>query len=709
MTDGALEGGRLPDFLSTLIQRAGRQSDVLLAAGVFGLLIVLLIPLPSFILDLLLATSVAIGLVLFLLTFYVTKPVEFSVFPNLLLVVTIFRLSLNVASTRLILLHGSEGTQAAGSIIQAFGAIVVGGNYAVGMVVFVILVVINFVVISKGAGRVAEVAARFTLDAMPGKQMAIDAELNAGLIDEHTARTRRREITQEADFYGAMDGASKFIRGDAIAGILITLINILGGVFIGVIQMGMPLGLAIQNYSLLTIGDGLVGQVPALIISAAAGMLVTRVQDNTDRGLHQQLGAQLFQSSRVLYLASLALLGFAFIPGLRLPFLILAAVVALIAWQLQRRPTPKESAAAPASTAPVEASPEDLLPVESLAIEVGLDLLYLVDERQGGELVARVQRIRNQFAQDLGIILPPVHLRDNLLLKGGEYVVQLRGEEIGRGALRARQHMALDPGSATGPVRGIKTVDPVFGLPAFWILDADISAAQRLGYTVVDVPTVLTTHLVELMHEVAHELFDSAQLQRVLERVSQAHPRLVDDLTPEPLSRQVVLKVFRNLIREGISTRDAQSILEALSEQASRTQDPDVLTEFVRQRLARHISRRFADEEGTLHYIALGNDAESAVLKGLQSSGGTAPPKLVLEPDVARQLITRIRELTEAWSGGGTPVVLAPPLARGTLRKVLERVMPRVVVLSSAELMPSMQLDRIGTVTLAPQRPSSRG
>ncbi|MBN2800857.1 MAG: flagellar biosynthesis protein FlhA [Deltaproteobacteria bacterium] len=694
--------------MTNILQRLAKQGDLLLAGAVFGLLIVLLVPLPSFILDLLLATSVGLGLVLFLLTFYVTKPVEFSVFPTVLLVVTMFRLALNVASTRLILLHGSEGTHAAGNIIQAFGAVVVGGNYAVGLVVFVILVVINFVVISKGAGRVAEVAARFTLDAMPGKQMAIDAELNAGLIDEHTARARRREITQEADFYGAMDGASKFIRGDAIAGILITLINIIGGVFIGVIQNGMSLSDAVRNYSLLTIGDGLVGQVPALIVSAAAGMLVTRVQDSTERDLHQQIGAQLFQSPRVLSLSALALLGFGFIPGLRVPFITLAAVLGGLAWVLNNRPAKAEAREAAGPVTPTEATPEDLLPVESLAIEVGLDLLYLVDERQGGELIARVQRIRNQFAQDLGIILPPVHLRDNLVLQGGEYVVQLRGEEIGRGTLRARQHMALDPGSATGPVRGLKTVDPVFGLPAYWILDADIMTAQRLGYTVVDVPTVLTTHLVELMHEVAHELFENAQLQHILERVSQAQPRLVDDLTPDPLSRQVILKVFRNLIREGISTRDAQSILEALSEQAGRTQDPDVLTEFVRQRLARHISRRFADEEGTIHYVALGADAENAVLRGLQSSGTGAPPKLVLEPDVARVLITRIREITEGWTGAGTPVVLAPPLARGTLRKVLERVMPRVVVLSSAELLPSIQLNRIGTVNLSPQRPSSR-
>jgi len=688
---------------NTVLGRLRNQGDYLLAAGVFGLLVVILVPLPPPILDLLLASSISLSLLLFLVTFYVKKPVDFSVFPTVLLVATVFRLALNIASTRLILLNGADGGGAAGRIIEAFGKVVVGGNYAVGFVVFVILVVINFVVITKGAGRVAEVGARFTLDAMPGKQMAIDAELNAGLIDEHTARSRRAEITREADFYGAMDGASKFIRGDAIAGIVITLVNAIGGAFIGVIQNGMPLEEALRNYTLLTIGDGLVGQVPALIVSTAAGMLVTRVQDDRAESLHHQLGTQLFQSPRVLALVAAALLGFALIPGLRVPFAVVGAVVGWLAWQLAR--TPSAQAAASAEELSVDAAdarPEDLLPVEPLAIEVGLDLLYLVDDRQGGELLQRVQRIRNQFAQELGVVLPPIHLRDNLTLDGGEYVILLRGEEIGRGHLQARQHLALDPGNASGKPRGVNAVDPVFGLPAYWILDAELLNAQRLGYTVVDVPTVLTTHIVELMHQHAHELFDSVQLQAVLERVSADNPRLVDDLVPDPLSRQAVLRIFRNLIREGLSSRDAQTILEAIGDHVARTQDPDILTEFVRQRMSRHISRRFADEEGVLHYVALGADAEDAVLRGLQS-GESGPPRLVLEPNTARALISRIQLLVEQWPGPGQAVVLCPPLARSTLRKVLERVLPRVVVLSSAELLPSLQLERVGTVTLKTQ------
>ena len=699
----------MTDLLSRMFRKLTQQGDALLAAAVFGLLVIIVVPLPPFILDLLLAGSISLSIVLFLLTMYVRRPVDFSVFPTLLLVVTVFRLALNIASTRLILLHGGDaGTGAAGSIIQAFGAVVVGGNYAVGFVVFVILVVINFVVITKGAGRVAEVSARFTLDAMPGKQMSIDAELNAGLIDEETARQRREDIASEADFYGAMDGASKFIRGDAIAGIVITLVNVIGGAFIGVIQEGMPLSDAVMIYTLLTIGDGLVGQVPALIISSAAGVLVTRVDtDGEARPLHQQVGHQLLQSPRVLALAAVALAGFALIPGMRIPFLVLSALLGWLAWQL--RTAQEELEPEPTTDKPVtpgEATPEDLLPIESLAIEVGLDLLYLVDERQGGEIIRRIQRIRNQFAQDLGVILPPVHLRDNLTLEGGEYLILLRSEEIARGKLQARQHLALDPGSAMRPLRGIKTTDPVFGLPSFWILDAEVGRAQRYGYTVVDVPTVLTTHLVELMHEHAHELFDGVQLQRILERVSADHPRLIDDLTPDPLPRQVILRLFRNLIREGVSTRDVVVIFEALSEQAHRTQDPEVLTEFVRQRLARHISHRFADEEGILHYVALDPRAEDVVLRGLQTDGGS--PRLIIEPDAARDLITHVRDLTEAWPGPGQAVLLAPPLARGTLRKMLERVLPRVVVLSSAELLPSLQLDRIGTVSLGPDTLKSR-
>jgi flagellar biosynthesis protein FlhA len=685
-----------------LLARIQEHGDVMLAGAVFGLLAIMVVPLPAFLLDMLLATSIALAILLFLGSMYSDKPVEFSVFPTLLLVATVFRLALNVASTRLILLHGSEGIGAAGKIIETFGQFVVGGNFVVGGIVFVILVLINFVVITKGSGRVAEVGARFTLDAMPGKQMAIDAELNAGLIDEVTARKRRAEVAREADFYGAMDGASKFIRGDAIAGIVITLINCLGGVAIGVLQKGMTVADASQAYVILTIGDGLAGQIPALIVSTAAGLLITRVDDVDERQLANQVGGQLMRNPRSLALAATLFGGMALMPGLHLPFSILALGAGGLAWHLHRNPMPTKADRAEAEKAKPsrEARPEDLFALEPLAIEVAVDLVYLVDERHGGELLQRVQKLRNQFVEDMGLVLPPVHLRDNLELDNGHYAILLQGERVGTGKLQARQHLALDPGTAVSKVDGIPTSDPVFGLPAFWILDRLVLEAQSKGYTVVDAPTVLTTHLVELMGTYGHELFDGVQLDKALDHVGQHNPKLVDDLTPDPLPRHVLLKVFRNLLKEGVSIRDTARILETLAEYAHRTRDADVLTEFVRQRLARHITGRYADEEGSVHVVRLGPDAEDAVLRSLASQDGAAP-NLQLDPDVARMIITQIGQMVESYGGPAPAVVLCPPLARGALRRLLERVLPRVTVLSSAELLPTARIQPVGTVTLA--------
>jgi len=685
--------------VKALLGRIQEHGDVMLAAGVFGLLAIMVVPLPAFLLDMLLATSIALAILLFLGALYSDKPVEFSVFPTLLLVATVFRLALNVASTRLILLHGSEGASAAGRIIEAFGQFVVGGNYVVGGIVFVILVLINFVVITKGSGRVAEVGARFTLDAMPGKQMAIDAELNAGLIDEVTAKARRAEVAREADFYGAMDGASKFIRGDAIAGIVITLINCLGGVAIGVLQGGMPVADAAQAYVILTIGDGLAGQIPALIVSTAAGLLITRVDDVEERQLAQQVGGQLVRNPRSLGLGA-ALLGcMALVPGLHLPFAVLAALAGGIAWHLHRHPLPTKQQRAEEATPPREPRPEDLFPLEPLAIEVSVDLVYLVDERHGGELLQRVQKLRNQFVEDMGLVLPAVHLRDNLELDNGEYAILLQGERIGHGRLHPRQHLALDPGTASGSLDGVPTTDPVFGLPAFWILDRDVLTAQSKGFTVVDAPTVLTTHLVELMGTYGHELFDGPQLDKALDLVAQHNPKLVDDLTPDPLPRHVLLRVFRNLLKEGVSIRDTSRILETLAEYAPRTRDADVLTEFVRQRMARHITGRYADEQGHVHVVQLAPDAEDAVLRGLASRDGAAP-NLQLDPNLAATLIRRIGETVESYGGPAPAVVLCPPLARGALRRLLERVLPRVAVLSSAELLPTARLQPVGVISL---------
>ena len=671
-----------------------------MAGGVIALVGIMLIPLPPFLLDLLLSLSIALSLLLFLGAMYARKPVDFSVFPTVLLVATVFRLALNVASTRLILLQGNTGTAAAGSVIESFGQFVVGGNYVVGAIVFTILVIINFVVITKGSGRVAEVAARFTLDALPGKQMAIDAELNAGMIDEAEARTRRSEVTREADFYGAMDGASKFIRGDAIAGIVITLVNVIGGAIIGVTQNGMALSEALQTYAILTIGDGLAGQVPALVVSIAAGMLVTRVKDVRDRALHLQVGSQLLENPRVMSLVTVTLLGLALIPGLRIPFFLLALFSAFLAWNASVKTEEKDEVEKTVDPSAREATPGDLLPIEALAIEVAVDVLYLVDERRGGEILQRIQRIRSQFATDLGLLIPSVHLRDDMSLGNGQYVVRLRGEEIGRGRVYPRQHMALDPGTGQGKIEGIATTDPVFGLPAWWILDEHVLQAQQLGYSVVDVPTVLTTHLVELLYTHGHEIFDGPQLDDMLSRISEVDRRLVDDLVPDVLPRQTLLRVFRNLIREGISVRDGQSILESLSRFADRTTEADVLTEFVRQGMARHITHRFTDEDGAIHYVRLAQDAEAAVLRGLQSTNGQAP-NLVLDPEVARVLIVQLREKVESYAGPGQAVVLCPPLARGALKRLLERVLPRIPVLSSAELLATAKLEPVGTVQLS--------
>lgn len=691
--------------LQQIVDRVRGQGDIALAVALVAFLVIMVVPMPAPVLDLLLSVSITTSLLILLTTFYVKAPVHFSIFPTLLLATTLFRLSLNVASTRLILLSGGRETSA-GRIIETFGNVVVGGSYVVGLVVFIILVVINFVVITKGAGRVAEVAARFTLDAMPGKQMAIDAELNAGLINEIEARKRREEITREADFYGAMDGASKFIRGDAIAGIVITIVNILGGIIIGVFQEGLTFADAAQVYTVLTIGDGLVSQIPALIISAAAGMLVTRVVDDDKKGLAGQFGKQLFSSHRALALlaGALVLTGLGLGTDVAPFFLFMAAASGAASWFAYQRHLaelnkPKGPDLAQDSRASnTEAPVETLLRVEPLAVELGVDLINLVDERKGGNLVERIQRIRRQIAQDIGMLVPPVHLRDNLRLEGGEYRVLLRGEEVAKGKLLPRQLLAINPGDATSGLRGIPWKDPVFGLDALWISEDARLHAQTMGYTVVDCPTVVTTHLTECIQRYGHELFGRQQLSDILERVQQENPRLVEDIIPEPLSRSAVLNVFRNLLRESISIRDAQTILEALADHAHRVQDADVLTEFVRQRLARHITRRYA-KEGVVHYIGLAPDAEQAISNALHGGEGGSM-NLTLDPNAARKLLTGIRSAAESWRGAEDVVVLCPPLARGPLRRLTEKVVPRVPVVSPAELMPTVRLERVAAVSL---------
>ncbi len=695
-----------PSPITSTVALLRKNGDIALALGVFGMLAILMVPLPPLILDLCLAASITISLLIFLVSLYVRRPVEFSSFPILLLITTILRLSLNVASSRLILLNGSKGTDAAGHVIEAFGQFVVGGNYVVGFILFCLLLVINFLVITKGAGRVAEVAARFTLDALPGKQMAIDAELNAGLIDEKAAKKRRAEVGQEADFYGAMDGASKFIKGDAIAAIVFMVVNIVGGIVIGMFMEGLDLRTAATNYTILTIGDGLVSQIPALIISASAGLLVTRVSDPADKPLEAQFADQLLGNPRALGLLAVLASGFIAIPGLRLPFAVLSAGLGGLAYALRGQSAVDAAAVATAGPGgvtangmPAEPRPEELLRVDALVFEVGLDLVHFVDEKRGGALVERIQRIRRQVASELGVLLPPVHLRDNVRLGTGQYRVLLRGEAIGSGKVVARQVLALDPGTASGPLQGTPGMDPVYGLRGWWVPDTQRLRAQALGYTVVDVPTVLTTHLDDLFRRHAHEIFGRQQLADALERVSADNPRLVEELMPDPLPRAAVLRVFRNLIQEGVGVRDTQAVLEALAEYAPRTRDPDVLTEFVRQRMARAVTARFVGEDNVLHYVGLAADAEDAVLRGLQGGEGGAMT-LVLEPEATRKLIVGMRQQSDAWNGAGELVLLVPPLARGPIRRLFEKALPRVPVLSPGEIVPGTGLSREAELSL---------
>lgn len=680
----------------TLVRANG---DVALAVGVFGMLALLMAPLPAWLLDVFLALSITLSLLIFLVSLYVKRPVDFSAFPIILLISTLFRLSLNVASTRLILLHGAEGPGAAGHVIEAFGDFVVGGNYVVGFIIFCILLVINFIVITKGAGRVAEVAARFTLDALPGKQMAVDAELNAGVIDEKMAKQRRAEVAREADFYGAMDGASKFIKGDAIAAIVIMLINLLAGIVIGVGMNGLDLATAAANYTLLTIGEGLASQVPALIVSAAAGLLVTRVSSIDGESLDAQFGTQLLGSPRALAVLAGLAGTFILVPGLRGPFAVISVMLGWLAYSLREPPVPVIGPASDNNALTAEQKIEDLLRIEPLVVEVGLDLVYLVDEKRGGTLVDRIQKIRKQVAQSLGVVLPTVRLRDNVRLGVGQYRVLLRGEVVGSGKIVARQFLALDPGTASGTLSGTRGVDPVYGLKGFWIPETGKLRAQAQGFTVVDAPTVLTTHLDDLLRRHAHELYGRQQLADALERISSENPRLVEELIPDPLPRAAVLRVFRNLIQEGVGVRDSQAVLEALAEYAPRTRDPEVLTEFVRQRLSRAVTARFVSEDGTLCYLGLASDAEDAVIKGLQGGDGGVMT-LLLDPDTTRRLISAVRTQAESWAGSGDLVLLVPPLARAPMRRLLEKVLPRVPVLSPGEIVPGTPLSRSAEIRL---------
>ncbi len=566
--------------------------DFILGAGVVAIIAVMILPLPTPLLDLLLTFNITLGIVVLLTAMYTLKPLDFSVFPSLLLIVTLFRLSLNVASTRLILLRGEAGLDAAGQVIKAFGNFVVGGNYVVGLIIFTILVLINFVVITRGAGRIAEVAARFTLDAMPGKQMAIDADLNAGLIEENEAKSRRADIAREADFYGSMDGASKFVRGDAIAGIVITLINIIGGLIIGVLQQGMDLVTAAETYTILTVGDGLVTQIPALIISTAAGIIVSRA--GSERQMSRDFGIELSRNPKTLTMAGGIIFLFGLLPGLpKVSFMALGGIVALIGFSATRQKkivAEKKIKLAEEEAAVKLVGPERveaLLPLDLLELEVGYGLIPLVDEEQNGDLLERIRSIRRQFALEMGFIVPPLRVRDNLQLKPGEYSVLIKGIEIARVELMLNHLLAMDPGDTKTKIDGIETKEPAFNLPALWIPENKNEEAQFAGYTVVDLSSVIATHLTELIRTYAHELLSRQDVQKLIDNVAQTNSKLVEELIPDQLNVGQVQKVLQNLLAERVSIRDLLTILETLADYSALSKDPDLLTEYARQKLSR--------------------------------------------------------------------------------------------------------------------------
>lgn len=683
---------RLPAWLTGLGSRGSALAAPIL---IILLLAMMILPLPAFVLDLFFSFNIALSVIVLLTALYTVKPLDFMAFPAILLVSTMLRLSLNVASTRIVLTEGHTGGAAAGKVIEAFGHFLIGGNYTVGIVVFVILTIINFTVVTKGAGRIAEVGARFALDAMPGKQMAIDADLNAGMIGEAEARKRRDEVGQEAEFYGAMDGASKYVKGDAVAGIMVTLINVIGGLIVGVVMHDMAVGDAAKTYTLLAIGDGLVAQIPSLIISIAAGMVVSRVANDQDIG--GQMVGQLFAKPEVLYITGAIIGGLGLIPGMpNLVFLLLAGSLVgsgyLLAKRAKEAPQREaeaaaDEAAAGASTAASaeteEATWQDIMPVDTLGLEVGYRLIPLVDKTQGGELLKRIKGIRKKFAQEVGFLAPPVHIRDNLELKPSSYRITMKGVEVGTGEAINGQFLAINPGMASGTLPGQQTVDPAFGLPAVWIEAGLRDEAQNLGYTVVDAGTVVATHLNHLITTHASELLGRMEVQALLDHLGKESPKLVEDLVPKVVSLSTLQKVLQNLLLEGVHIRDMRSIIETLSEHAVQTQDPTELTALVRIALGRAIVQQLFPGTNELSVMTLDNRLERLLMQALGAGGDGSGIEPGLADTIAQQAYNAAQQ-QEAM--GHTPVLLVPGPLRVLLSRFLRRALPQLKVLSHSEI-----------------------
>ncbi|MFY8349925.1 flagellar biosynthesis protein FlhA [Pseudoalteromonas sp. SSM20] len=698
------------DFKATLNQLNANKSDYLKGIGtpilVLAALGMVVLPMPAFLLDILFSFNIALSLVVLLITLYTLKPLDFGIFPTVLLIATILRLALNVASTRVVLLEGHEGGDAAGKVIEAFGSVVIGGNYAVGLVVFLILIIINFVVITKGAGRISEVSARFTLDAMPGKQMAIDADLNAGFITAEQARERRTEVTREADFYGSMDGASKFVKGDAIAGIIILVINIIGGLFIGMIQHDLSFSRAMEVYTLLTIGDGLVAQLPSLLLSIGTAIVVTRQNESQNMGeqFHAQLG-----NDKALYISAGILIVMGLVPGMpKVAFLGLGFLIGGIAYWNQRIKTQKAEDEAQqqakgkspnqeqAQIEQKELGWDDVQQVDVIGLEVGYRLIPLVDQSQGGELLSRIKGVRKKLSQELGFLVPPVHIRDNLELDPNEYRITLMGVSSGHGELKHNNELAINPGQVFGEVKGVATKDPAFGLDAVWIAPEQKDEAQSLGYTVVDAATVVATHISQLLHNHAALLIGHEEVQNLLDMLGKSHPRLIEGLVPDILPLTTIVKVLQNLLNEGVPIRDMRSIVQTLVEYGPRSQDPDVLTAAVRISLRRLIVQDVAGNASEIPVITLAPELEQMLHQSLQSAGDEGAG---IEPGLAERLQNSLGDAHQNQEMAGEPSIL---LTSGMLRSVLSRFvkhsLPGLRVMSYQEVPEEKQIKIVCSV-----------
>lgn len=691
--------GRISEVM-TMLMRSGLGAPILLMA----MLAMIVLPLPPFMLDMMFTFNITLALIVLMASIYVKRPLEFAIFPTVLLVATLLRLALNVASTRVVLLEGHNGPEAAGKVIESFGQFVIGGNYAVGIIVFIILIIINFIVVTKGAGRISEVTARFTLDSMPGKQMAIDADLNAGVIDQEESKRRRNDVVMEADFYGSMDGASKFVRGDAIAGILILFINLFGGMAIGVFQHGLSFSTAAEHYVLLTIGDGLVAQIPALILSTAAAIIVTRVSAESDMG--QEMFSQLFGNPMTLGVAAGVMGVMGVIPGMpNVAFLSLALLVGTAAYFVHKNKQHRELQLATESAMPLELPSgqearelgwDDVAQVDLIGLEIGYRLIPMVDKTQGGELMGRIKGVRKKLSQDLGFLIPPVHIRDNLDLSPNAYRIALMGVPLGETEVYADKFMALNPGQVFGSVKGIATKDPAFGLEAVWIDATQRDQATSLGYTVVDASTVIATHLSHLLQSHAHEMLGREEAQQLLDNLAKKSPKLVEELVPKAMALGTLLKVLQNLLSEKVPIRDMRTIAETLADNAGRSQDPVVLTAYVRAALGRSIVQQINGREQELPVITLSPNLEQILQQSIQMSGEGGAG---IEPSLADNLHKALSESTQRQEAAGQPAVL---LVSATVRPLLSRFVrfsiPGLSVLGYNEIPDDRQIKIVATI-----------